>query len=316
MGDIEPSPGTVPEGGIVLKVLVIPDVHLKPWIFVRANEIMKTGMADKAVCLMDIPDDWDQEFNLDLYDETFDAAVQFQKQNQNTLWCYGNHDLSYVWNQPESGFSPLALPTVNAGLRHLMEALPDLKQIAYVHRIDSVLFMHGGLTDKFVEFHAGDLLSYSGETLDGRGFDWNEGLAGEAGSETAEGTNNGSAADESGIPAGSEIASERSMAEATGRNIEIYAEIDAVLDRINSLGGREIWEIGSPIWFRPQVELEWMYRQDDCLQVVGHTPTTEILKERNFISCDVFSTYHYGEPIGTQEFLLVDTKTWEYKGVK
>ena len=307
-----------------MKVLVIPDVHLKPWIFVRANEIMKTGMADKAVCLMDIPDDWDQEFNLDLYDETFDAAVQFQKQNQDTLWCYGNHDLSYVWNQPESGFSPLALPTVNAGLRRLMEALPDLKQIAYVHRIDSVLFMHGGLTAKFVEFHAGDLLSYSGETLDGRGFDWNEGLAGEASGEMAEGTNNGSAADESGIPAGSENASERSMAEAsgksmakeTGRNIEIYAEIDAVLERINSLGGREIWEIGSPIWFRPQVELEWMYRQDDCLQVVGHTPTTEILKERNFISCDVFSTYHYGEPIGTQEFLLVDTKTWEYKGVK
>ncbi len=44
-----------------MKVLVIPDVHLKPWMFERAEEIMKKGMAERAVCLMDIPDDWNQE---------------------------------------------------------------------------------------------------------------------------------------------------------------------------------------------------------------------------------------------------------------
>ena len=41
-----------------MKVLVIPDVHLKPWMFERAEEIMKKKMAERAVCLMDIPDDW------------------------------------------------------------------------------------------------------------------------------------------------------------------------------------------------------------------------------------------------------------------
>ena len=60
----------------VLKVLVIPDVHLKPWMFERAAEIMKTGVAEKAVCLMDIPDEWNQELNLDLYMQTFDAAIR------------------------------------------------------------------------------------------------------------------------------------------------------------------------------------------------------------------------------------------------
>jgi hypothetical protein len=38
-----------------VKALVIPDVHLKPWVFDRAEEIMDAGTADKAVSLMDIP---------------------------------------------------------------------------------------------------------------------------------------------------------------------------------------------------------------------------------------------------------------------
>ena len=40
-----------------MKVLVIPDVHLKLWMFQRASELMKETGADRAVCLMDIADD-------------------------------------------------------------------------------------------------------------------------------------------------------------------------------------------------------------------------------------------------------------------
>ena len=40
-----------------MKVLVIPDVHLKPQMFRQAAAIMNTRAADRAVCLMDIPDD-------------------------------------------------------------------------------------------------------------------------------------------------------------------------------------------------------------------------------------------------------------------
>mgnify|MGYP007101859496 CR=1 FL=1 len=46
-----------------LKILVIPDVHLKPWMFHRASELMKDIPArhpvkpNRAVCLMDIADD-------------------------------------------------------------------------------------------------------------------------------------------------------------------------------------------------------------------------------------------------------------------
>ncbi len=59
-----------------------------------------------------------------------------------------------------------------------------------------------------------------------------------------------------------------------------------------------------------------MYKPRKLLQVVGHTPVEKITKEGNVISCDVFSTYRDGRPIGTEEYLLLDTETWEYTGIK
>lgn len=53
----------------------------------------------------DIPDDWGREYDLELYVQTFDAAIAFAKEFPDTLWCYGNHDLCYVWNERESGYS-------------------------------------------------------------------------------------------------------------------------------------------------------------------------------------------------------------------
>ena len=47
-----------------MKVLVIPDVHLKPQMFRQAAAIMRAGKAKRAVCLMDIPDDWDREYDI------------------------------------------------------------------------------------------------------------------------------------------------------------------------------------------------------------------------------------------------------------
>ena len=33
-----------------MRVLVNPDIYLKPWIFERAEKILKGGKADRAVC--------------------------------------------------------------------------------------------------------------------------------------------------------------------------------------------------------------------------------------------------------------------------
>lgn len=225
-------------------ILVIPDVHLKPWMFERASQLMKETNADQAVCLMNIADDWGMQFKTDLYIQTYDAAIAFAKEYQNTLWCYGNHDLSYLWKRMESGYSWMAEDTVCRKLDELKEAVPDEKQLAYVHRIDDVLFSHGGVSDVFVRRY---------------------------------------------VPASH------------------YNDIDAVIRTINVFDQHIMWQDQSPIWLRPQYDDIRMYKPRKLLQVVGHTPVKDIIRTKNLISCDVFSTYSNHRPIGTQVFPLVDT---------
>ena len=132
-----------------MRVLVIPDIHLKTWIFDRAEKILKDGKADRAVCLMDIPDDWNMEFQIERYKETFDRAIAFARDNPDTLWCYGNHDVSYPWGRLESGYAPYAERTVMSKLEEIENSLKSPAQINIIHRIDNVLFSHGGLTTVF-----------------------------------------------------------------------------------------------------------------------------------------------------------------------
>ena len=139
-----------------MNVLVIPDIHLKPWIFDKAEEILKAGKADKAVCLMDIPDDWGMELKTNKYEETLEVAYNFALKHPDSLWCWGNHDVSYLWGKLESGYSPYAEEIVEYGFEGFEDALTAPSQLAFIHRIDKVLFMHGGLTESFI-------LNYLGE---------------------------------------------------------------------------------------------------------------------------------------------------------
>ena len=141
-----------------MRVLVISDIHLKPWIFDRAEKILKDGKADRAVCLMDIPDDWNMEFQIERYIETFDRAIAFAEDYPDTLWCYGNHDVSYPWGRLETGYSPYAERTVMSKLEELENSLKSPAQIGIIHRIDNVLFSHGGLTADFLKWLDEDLL--------------------------------------------------------------------------------------------------------------------------------------------------------------
>ena len=235
-----------------MRVLVIPDVHLKPKMFIRACGLMQKGAADRAVCLMDIADDWWQEFNLELYERTYDAAIEFAKRFPDTLWCYGNHDACYLWDRRETGYSPLAAGTVRRKLSELWRTLPDIGQIAYLHRIGNCLFSHAGLSDRFVRRY---------------------------------------------VPA------------------DALPDADRVVLEVNRLGADPMWELDSPIWYRPQYDPNGLYRQGKMLQIVGHTPVKELEGKNGLISCDVFSTDRNGNPIGTQEYLILDTDTFEYHGI-
>ena len=163
-----------------MKALVIPDIHLKSWIFDLAEEILCSGKADRAVCLMDIPDDWDKELDVEDYRDTYDRAIRFAEDHPDTLWCYGNHDVSYPWGKLETGYSPYAEATVISKLEELTNSLPDPSQIAVIHRVDNVIFSHGGLTEDFVSYlneeltdaDIDDILSVINESSSG--YLWND----------------------------------------------------------------------------------------------------------------------------------------------
>jgi predicted MPP superfamily phosphohydrolase len=132
------------------KVFVIPDVHLKPWMFDKATNLIEDGYYDKIVLLGDLVDDWNQTRNLDLYRETFDVIYKFLEKYPNTLYCFGNHDVSYLFRAFESGYSFYARDIVVEGVNKIIYSLPE-KNSAYIHRIDNVLFSHAGLTERFVK---------------------------------------------------------------------------------------------------------------------------------------------------------------------
>ena len=129
------------------RVLVIPDVHLKPWIFDEAEKVDKNSYED-IVVLGDLVDDWGKGNDLDAYEETLKRAAEFGKEHGESLWCYGNHDVSYLWDVMESGYSVQARITVIEGITKLERILED--RYKFVHRIDNVLFSHAGVTETFV----------------------------------------------------------------------------------------------------------------------------------------------------------------------
>ena len=132
------------------KVLIIPDVHLKPWMFDRAEELIEKDEYDRVVLLGDLVDDWYHEKDLDLYRETFERIYEFLEKHPDTIYCFGNHDVSYLFQAFESGYSSYARDIVVEGVNKIIHMLPE-DNSAYIHRIDNVLFSHAGLTERFVK---------------------------------------------------------------------------------------------------------------------------------------------------------------------
>jgi len=146
---------------------------------------------------------------------------------------------------------------VNEKINALRRCLPDIKQLAYIHRIDDVIFSHSGLSNMFANIIMDNQIPNS-TTID---------------------------------------------------------DVDLLVSTINGLGCEEMWDDLSPIWYRPQHSKMKMFGEERFLQVVGHTPVKVIEKKGNVVSCDVFSSYPNGTPVGEQKFIIVDTITCEYRKV-
>lgn len=232
-----------------MRVLVIPDVHLKGWMFDWAEEIGQKEKVDAYVCLMDIADDW-EKYDEELYASTYDRAIEFAKKHPTkSFFCMGNHDYSYMECKDESGFLPSMIPVVIKKLHQLKQEAG--KRLAIVHRLDKVIFSHGGICDLFVSTFMEELYE---------------------------------------------------------------ASIDEIIEQINNrFGVNELWKDISPLWFRCTKSVIPMFRENELLQVVGHTPVKTIMKYGCTILTDTFSTQCDGENIGDQSFAIVDTETGKFE---
>lgn len=126
--------------------LVISDIHLKPFIFDRAEKILESGQADFAVQLGDLFDDYGKDFDYLLYKKTLNRAIRFHEKFPKTLWCMGNHDFGYYhkeYGRRQSGHSRFMEDEMHKWLRRFANA--GLTQ-ENTHVVDGVIFSHAGLT--------------------------------------------------------------------------------------------------------------------------------------------------------------------------
>lgn len=127
------------------KVLVIPDIHLKPYIFDIADKIINNNEIDQIVFLGDLIDEFHQSNNINLYKETIDKAIEFKHQHINTLYCWGNHEIAYLSNWNCSGNSIVH----NFEIKHMLNLYEREVNPKFVYYIDNYLFSHAGISNRF-----------------------------------------------------------------------------------------------------------------------------------------------------------------------
>ena len=129
-----------------LKILVIPDTHLKPYIFDRADKILADGKADYAICLGDYVDEWDCGGKPGMYQEHLERMLKFMYDHPETEWLIGNHDFAYL--HPDVGCSGHSKQCEGIVNQYFARMKNKFKVIV---RRGKVIFSHAGLTQSYVE---------------------------------------------------------------------------------------------------------------------------------------------------------------------
>lgn len=156
-----------------MKVVVVPDIHLKPWIVDQAEKVLRDGKAEQAVFLGDYVDDWNQQSNTELYRSTLQSLLDFAEKHPETKFCIGNHDFQYLKGIKGAGYSTQQLNLV----RNFFGRIHDVAEFKMLFKIDNVVFSHAGLLLSFVSRNLPedrrdnidqviDLLNYKGDQGD------------------------------------------------------------------------------------------------------------------------------------------------------
>lgn len=130
-----------------MRVLVIPDVHLKSWMFDLVDMVTPDAY-DRIISVGDWVDEWGQEANSMLYERCLNRLYLFAKDHPTALFCYGNHDISYMYLLEESGFSYRQIPLIQKYYAMFRDEFKKRFMVATVQ--DDVVFSHAGFSDYWV----------------------------------------------------------------------------------------------------------------------------------------------------------------------
>lgn len=132
------------------RVLVIPDVHNKIAIWDYAATLLhEDSTLDYAVVLGDTIDDYynvDQDYRINM-----GKMVAFNYEFPNTVWLLGNHEISYLIDQPVTG-------NIDSGKRWAERYVDNFKStIAWED--GSVVFSHAGVWNHYCGYTPAEINS-------------------------------------------------------------------------------------------------------------------------------------------------------------
>lgn len=148
-----------------MRILVIPDIHLKTWIIEAAEQVIMAEHPDKVVFLGDLVDDFGCKNNKTAYIQTVDAVVAFFQKHSEAYLCLGNHEASYLWNKETNATAYHARTVAKEQCYRLAREriLQERFRIAFL--FDDVIFSHAGISSAFVHAYAGDPDTLSAERI-------------------------------------------------------------------------------------------------------------------------------------------------------
>ena len=138
------------------KVLVIPDTHLKHKMFDLADKIMQEHEVDYAVQLGDNLDDF--YCYDDQYRKHNARMLQFKYEHPNTVWLWGNHELSYLLDSPVTG-------NVYCGKQYA-KLYEENYEPKLIHLDGKVVFSHAGIFQEFLDSNKFDSITDVKELID------------------------------------------------------------------------------------------------------------------------------------------------------
>ena len=135
------------DGGIKMKILVVPDIHgswLNAITFIEKNK----DKVDKVITLGDYVDDWDEDVNGPVMIEGFNKLCSMARAEPDKFCiCIGNHDNSYISETREGSNCSGHHWEYAEQYEKMFKDNMDIINVAYL--LDGILFSHAGVSQRW-----------------------------------------------------------------------------------------------------------------------------------------------------------------------